>query len=147
MRAPLPGPDSFGWNLFLGQLVHGYHWLAFLNHLFQLRICRPPPPLPFRSGPIFMKDAHSAEPHEKYIFRFFQFFIFWVISDCIYNLRLTRLNFQVCHQPKKSFKCGQIYRKYAQWTWTNEKLIVGFLFFVLWSICTNFEYKNDHIKK
>ena len=37
----------------------------------QLRICRSPPPL--RNGPIFLKDANSAESNEKSIFRFLFF--------------------------------------------------------------------------
>ena len=64
-------------------------------------------------------------------------------------------DFQVCHQPKKSFKGGQIYRKYEQLAETNEKLIFRFLFYKLWSILyskliekfLNIEYKNDHIWK
>ena len=38
----------------------------------QLRICRPPPP-PFRSGHLYMKDAHCAGTNEKSSFRFLVF--------------------------------------------------------------------------
>ena len=48
-------------RIFMGSLV------LFL----QLRICRPLAPL--RSGPIFMKDARSAESNEKIIFPIFIF--------------------------------------------------------------------------
>ena len=48
---------------------------------------------PLRSGHIYMKDTHSAEPNEKSIFR--------VIYNCIDNFQVCRLNFQVYRQPKK----------------------------------------------
>ena len=75
------------------------------------------------------------------------------MADCIYNLRATHKDFQV--PIKKSFKRGQIYIKDAQCAETNEKSILRFLFFQLWSILyskliekwTNFEYKNDHNSK
>ena len=49
--------------------------------LSQVRICRPPP-LSF--APIFMKDVHSAESNEKYIFRYL-FFELWLIVFTIYG--------------------------------------------------------------
>ena len=63
-----------------------------------------------------MIDAHSAESSEKSIQSIIKekSFIFQVMSDFIYNLRVTQRDFQACHQPKKSFKSGQIYRKDAQ---------------------------------
>ena len=65
-------------------------------------------PLPLRSGHIYMKDAHCAEPNEKSFIRFFRFyFIFRVMADCIYNLLVRHLNFHVCRRPKKnSLKSG-----------------------------------------
>ena len=73
-------------------------------------------PAPIRSGHIYMKDAHSAEPNENTIF---QFFIFGVMADSVYNLLVYHLNVQLCHRPKKSFKSDKIYRKDAQCFETN----------------------------
>ena len=47
----------------------------------QLRIYRPPP---FRSGHIYMKDAHSAESNKKSIFRFF-LFLFVYLRTILYS--------------------------------------------------------------
>ena len=47
-----------------------------------------------------MKDAHSADSNKKSIILIF---IFWVMADCIYNLRVTQLDYQMYHRPKKSY--------------------------------------------
>ena len=47
----------------------------------EVRIGRPSPPF-LRSGPIYMKDAHSAELNEKSHFRFFEL---WLIAFTIYG--------------------------------------------------------------
>ena len=49
---------------------------GFIDALWALSRVRIPPLLPSRSGHIYMKDAHCAEPNEKLIFRFFQFLFF-----------------------------------------------------------------------
>ena len=67
--------------------------------LSQVRICRPPP-LSF--APIFMKDVHSAESNEKYIFRYL-FFELWLIVFTIYQ--------KITDHKKKLFRNVQICRK------------------------------------
>ena len=77
----------------------------------QLRICRPPLPLSF--APIFCDSCALCWIEWKIDF---PIFIFWVMADCISNLRVTHRDFQVCHQPTEHFfdhqpfKSGQIYR-------------------------------------
>ena len=57
-------------------------------------------------------------------------YIFWVLVDCIYNLRWHTWIFKcVADQKQKSFKSGQIYRKDAEYAETNEKSISPFLVF------------------
>ena len=90
------------------------------------------------------------------MYKIFPIFIFWVMADCIYILWVTHREFQVGHQPKKSFKSGQIYRKECAMSWNLWKINFPiFYFFELWSILcskfmeklTNFKYKNYHISK
>ena len=73
------------------------------------------PPLfffpPLRIAPIFMNDAHNTESDEIYIFHFI--FSELCMAGCIYNLRVTHLDFQVIHRPKKEFKSGLTYRQDA----------------------------------
>ena len=124
-------------------------WVNFFFYTFdfsQLRICRqsplPSPPLhPSPPPPQNCSNFHEryANCWIKWKINFSDFFL--VIVECINNIRVTHLDFQVCHRPKKkSFKSGHIYRKDAQWSETNEKSI--FLFFKLCSICTQNSLKN-----
>ena len=87
--------------------------------LSQVRTWRTPPP--FRSGPIFMEDAHSAEPNEKTYFRFFLIFSFRVTADCIYNLRW---------RTKCPKKCALIW----PWYFNSGVFLVRLLAFEIWSI-------------
>ena len=98
---------------------------------------KPSPPCPFRSTPIFMKDAYSAESNEKSIFQFL-FFELWLIVFTIYGWH-TWIS---THHKKKSFKSGQIYRKDVQWAETIEKSIFRFYFFNYGWFCTQNLSKN-----
>ena len=96
-----------------------------------------------RSGPICMKDAHSAESNEKYIF---PIFIFRVMVDCIYNLLVCHLNFQVYHQPKKIFGS-----KVAKFTGNMRNALNGFFsssvfFCATFSFCDMVDFLINHIQ-
>ena len=83
------------------------HWFTFvfLLDFSQLRICRPPPHSLLRSGHIYMKDGHSAEPNENSYFYFLSYG--WLY------LQFTATQ-EVCQRPNKMlFKSDQIYRKDA----------------------------------
>ena len=77
---------------------------------------------------------------------------FWITADCIYNIRLTHLDFQVCHRAeKKVVQKWSNSQKRCAMSW-NEWLIHFSIFifsvmvdFVLKLIekLTNFEYKNN----
>ena len=118
-----------------------YTWLCTYLHISQLRICRPPP-LSFK-WKIWIEWTINLF--------IYPIFIFWVMADCIYNLRATHRDFEACHQPKwikKSLKSGQIYRKDAQWAETNEKSTLRFLFLYREKFIENRgQKKKDHNSK
>ena len=101
----------------------------------QLSICRL---IPLRSGHIYKKDAHCAEPNEKSIFRFLFFvlpWLCWQCIDCIYSFWWhTWISKCITDQKNKSFKSGQIYRNDVQWVETNEKSIIRFLRFLVFEL-------------
>ena len=71
---------------------------------------RPPLPPHIRSDPIFIKDAHSAESHEKSIFRLL-FFELWLI---VLQFTVHTWIFKCVTDRIFFFKSGQIYRKDAE---------------------------------
>ena len=73
-----------------------------------------PPPL--RSGPIFMKDVHSAESNEKSCFRFFQFLVFKLWLSLSY---LTLTSSYVCNLRWHN-SCATDQKKVFQ-KWSNSQ--------------------------
>ena len=68
--------------------------LTKIRDFSQLMICRPP-----SQGWSYL---HERCAHWWIEWRInFPIFIFLVIADCIHNLRLIHLDFQVCYWPKK----------------------------------------------
>ena len=87
-----------------------------------------PPSL--RRGQIHMKDAHCAEPKEKFIFKFL---FFWVFADCIYNFR-WRMNCQEVSLTKKNrSKITKFIGKMRNVLKRMKNQILRFLVFEIWS--------------
>ena len=82
---------------------------------------------PFRSGHIYMKDAHCAEPIEKSLFWFYFSRYGW------FYLQFTSRSpqFPSVSPTKKTFKRCQIYRKDAQCSYTDFLVHEFFLVLVL----------------
>ena len=79
-------------------------------------------------APIFMKDAHSVESNEIWIFRFFLFLFFELI---VFTIKERHTGILKYHQPKKKIVwSGQIYRKDTQWADTDDKSILRFVQFL-----------------
>ena len=111
---------KYWWSLGLKFLFRGGRVCMYfcLSDFSQLRICRPSPQKWTYS------HENCAQCWLKNKILFFPIFIFWVITDCIYNFTVTYQTFQVCHRPKKiSFKSGQILK--SSWKMWNVLNRVG----------------------
>ena len=81
------------------------------------------------------EGAHSADSNEKSII---PIFIFWVMADCIYNSRVTKLDFQIYNRPKK---CYSTVVKFTEKMRNEQKRMKNQFFDLIFRVIVDFVHK------
>ena len=129
---------------FLNFIFHPKNWFLYIKSIlltlqkfryFPTNDMQTHPPSPPSELPPFSWKMRTLLNRMKNHISDFSVFDFWVMADCIYNLRV-KLGFSILSPTKKmTFKSGQIYSKYLQWAETNENQFSDFgdFYFLSWS--------------